>query len=99
MKAAKRLHEENTDSLTSRTLNVLFRMCFVICVPTFMMEEANSNGLNIKWVRPEGTVKEKLWLAPVLRIQTDLDRIRIRPLRTDRIQIHLSTMYLVVPKV
>ncbi len=60
MKAAKRFHEENTDSLTSRTLNVLFKMCFVICVPTFMMEEANSNGLNIKRVRPEETVKEKL---------------------------------------
>ncbi len=37
----------------------------------------------------------------VLRIRTDLDRIRIRirPLRTDRIRIHLSKMYLVVPKV
>jgi hypothetical protein len=36
-------------------------------------------------------------LRPVLRIRTDLDRIR--PLRTDRIRIHLSKMYLVVPKV
>ncbi len=39
--------------------------------------------------------------SAVLRIRTDLDQIRIRPLRTDRIRIriHLSKMYLVVPKV
>ncbi len=36
-------------------------------------------------------------LQAVLWIRTDLDRIR--PLRTDRIRIHLSKMYLVVPKV
>jgi hypothetical protein len=43
--------------------------------------------------------KEERLLQSVLRIRTDLDRIRIRPLRTDRIRIHLSKMYLVVLKV
>jgi hypothetical protein len=43
--------------------------------------------------------EEYIQSVPVLRIQTDLDQIRIRPLRTDRIWIHLIKMYLVVPKV
>ncbi len=45
----------------------------------------------------------KIGFPAVLRIRTDLNRIRIRPLRTDRIRIqiriHRSKMYLVVPKV